>query len=130
MASLITDTTDGMFVRPRGSAMCNSGPTTAPYVVTDTVEAGPAAAGALILETANLFHTILPVESVTTTNTLTTGIPGLVLVLWQANDTSADRGDCFVSDLATGEVTFSHGEGGTIEGWIHCFHSGASTQGI
>jgi hypothetical protein len=124
MASLITTKTDGMYVRPRGQVMCNSGPTTGPFVITDTVEAGPAAAGAVVSETADLTLTILPVETVATTETLATGLPGLLAVAWQGNDVSADGACPFVSDIATGTVTWSETEAGTVEGWLWCLHRG------
>lgn len=124
MASRITDTTDGMWVRPRGSVLSNAGPTTGPFVVTDTVEAGPAAAGVVQVETADLTMTVLAVETIADTQTLDTGLPGLLAVAWQANDIDADRASAFVSDIATGEVTFSENESGTIEGWLWCLHRG------
>ncbi len=124
MASRITSTTDGMWVRPRGSVLSNAGPTTAPFVSTDTVEAGPAAGGAVQVETASLTMTIFPVETIADTQTLATGIPGILAVAWQANNIDADRGSVFVSDVATGELTFSENESGTIEGWVWILHRG------
>ena len=124
MAALVTDKSDGQWVRPRGQVISNAGPTTGPFVATDTCQAGPAAAGKVVVETADLTLTILPVNAVATTETLATGLPGLVAVAWQADDIDADRASVFVSDIATGTVTFSENETGSIEGYIWCLHRG------
>ena len=124
MASLVTDTTDSKWVRPRGSVLSNAGPTTGPFVSTDVVENGPAAAGVVQLELADLTLSILTVETVADTETITTGLPGLMAVAWQGDDQDAHRASVFVSDIATGEITFSENEAGVIAGWVWCLHRG------
>ena len=122
MAAIVTDSTDGQFVQRRGYVISNAGPTTGPFVSTDTCQAGPAAAGRIVLPTLDMILSIIPVNAVATGQTIATGLKGLGAVSWQADDLDADRASCFVSDVSTGEVTFLEAESGTIEGYVWCLH--------
>jgi hypothetical protein len=124
MVARITDTSDGQYVQLRGYVISNAGPTTGPFVSTDTCQAGPAAAGKVVVALADLNFAVIPVNAAADTETLTTGLPGLVAVAWQADDIDADRASVFVSDIATGEVTFDEAETGSIEGYIWCWYRG------
>ncbi len=124
MAAIVTDSTDGQFVQRRGYVISNAGPTTGPFVSTDTCQAGPAAAGKVVVALADLNFAVVPVNAVATGETVATGLPGLLSVAWQADDLDADRASCFVSDVATGEVTILEAESGTIEGYIWCWYRG------
>ena len=124
MAAIVTDSTDGQFVQRRGYVISNAGPTTGPFVSTDTCQAGPAAAGKVVVALADLNFAVGPVNAVATGETVATGLPGLLSVAWQADDLDADRASCFVSDVATGEVTILEAESGTIEGYIWCWYRG------
>jgi hypothetical protein len=123
LAAIVTTRSDGQYVQP-GYVISNAGPTTEAFVSTDTCQAGVASVGKVVLSTADLKFRAVPVNAVATTETVTTGLPGLVSVAWQADDVDADRASCWVSDIATGEVTFSEAETGTIEGYIWCWYRG------
>ena len=124
MAAIVTTKSDGQYVQRRGYVISNAGPTTGAFVATDTCQAGPAAAGRVVVALSDLTFSVIPVNAVATTETLATGLPGLVAVAWQADDIDADRASVFVSNIATGEVTFSENETGSIEGYIWCWHRG------
>jgi hypothetical protein len=101
--------------------LSNAGPTSAPFVSTDTCQAGAAAAGKNVQATADLHETIFPVNDVGTGETLTTGIPGIVAVAWQADDVSADNAAVFCSNTATGAIDFVC-ENAAIEGYLWIKH--------
>lgn len=122
-ATRITTKSDGQFVQPRGYVISNAGPTTGAFVSTDTCQAGPAAAGKVVVATADLHETIIPCNDVGTGETLTTGIPNIVAVAWQADDVSADEASVFCSNVATGAIDFVCG-GAAIEGYLWVKHRG------
>ncbi len=124
MAAIVTTKSDGQYVQRRGYVISNAGPTTGAFVSTDTCQAGPAAAGRVVVPIADLTFSAVPVNAVATGETIATGLPGLVAVAWQADDVDADRASVFVSDIATGEITFLEAESGTIEGYVWCWHRG------
>jgi len=128
LAARITTTTDDQYIQPRGYVLSNAGPTTGPFVSTDTVQAGPAGAGKVVLPTANLTLTMIPVNAITSGDTLVTRLPSLVAVAWQSDDVSHDEASVWVSDIATGTVEFVNGQA-AAEGTLWCLHGSGHTEG-
>jgi hypothetical protein len=121
MATIVTDKTSDYYVPNRGLVISNAGSTDAPFVLTDTCIAGPAGGGKVQIHTADLTLTIIPVYSVGNTNTLATGLRGLVAVAWQGDDVDVDEACVYVSDVDTGTVYFD-GLNPNMEGYIWCLH--------
>ncbi len=117
MAAIVTDRTDGQYVDPKFGVKGGV------ITLTQTYETN----GVEVTNRNGARLTILTVNAVTDTDTLTTGIEGIISVAWQDTDPDQAGGaKVFLSTQAAGIVTFDVHGGTTHEGWLWVLHGGPS----
>lgn len=117
MATVVTDDTDGQYVRPR------TGVRGGVITLTQTPEAN----GVEFANRTGAQLTILTVQAADDAETITTGIENIIAVAWQSNNPDNDgHVSVFLSTQAQGIVTFDKAGNDAEEGWLWVLHGGPS----